>query len=107
ENPARIVGLADQGRPLEIGEPANLTVVDPDATWTVEGSALAIRSDNTPYEAMELPAAITLTLLRGTVTERDGHSPACVSTSTTWCISFALSRPFVRVGGVAHQYRNA
>ena len=37
ENPARIVGLPDQGRPLEIGEPANLTVVDPDATWTVDG----------------------------------------------------------------------
>jgi len=76
ENPARIVGLPDQGRPLEIGEPANLTVVDPDATWTVEGSALASRSDNTPYEAMELPAAITLTLLRGKVTARDGKSPA-------------------------------
>jgi dihydroorotase len=76
ESPARIVGLPDQGRPLEVGEPANLTVVDPDATWTVEGSALASRSDNTPYEAMELPAAVTLTLLRGKVTARDGKSPA-------------------------------
>ena len=35
ENPARIVGLADQGRPLEVGEPANLVVVDPDGTWMV------------------------------------------------------------------------
>ena len=76
ENPARIVGLPDQGRPLEVGEPANLAVVDPDATWTVEGTALASRSDNTPYESMELPAAVTLTLLRGTVTARDGKSPA-------------------------------
>jgi dihydroorotase len=76
EKPARIVGLPDQGRPLEIGEPANLTVVDPDATWTVEGSALASRSDNTPFESMELPAAVTLTLLRGKVTARDGKSPA-------------------------------
>ena len=32
ENPARIAGLPDQGRPLAVGEPANLTVVDPDAT---------------------------------------------------------------------------
>ena len=54
EAPARIVGLPDQGRPLEVGEPANLTVVDPDATWTVTGPALASRSDNTPYEDMEL-----------------------------------------------------
>ena len=56
ENPARIVGLPDQGRPLEVGEPANLTVVDPDATWTVAGAELASRSDNTPYESMTLPA---------------------------------------------------
>jgi dihydroorotase len=76
ENPARIVGLPDQGRPLEIGEPANLTVVDPDATWTVAGGQLASRSDNTPYESMELPAAVTMTLLRGKVTARDGKSPA-------------------------------
>lgn len=72
EAPARIVGLPDQGRPLEVGEPANLTVIDPSATWTVHGPALASRSDNTPYEAMELPATVTATLLRGTVTARDG-----------------------------------
>ncbi|MCG7580428.1 dihydroorotase [Mycolicibacterium sp. OfavD-34-C] len=72
EAPAAIVGLPDQGRPLEVGEPANLTVIDPSATWTVHGPALASRSDNTPYEAMELPATVTATLLRGRVTARDG-----------------------------------
>ncbi|MFZ4372369.1 MAG: dihydroorotase [Mycobacterium sp.] len=72
ENPARIVGLDDQGRPLEVGEPANLTVVDPDGTWTVRGAALASRSANTPYEAMTLPATVTATLLRGRITARDG-----------------------------------
>ena len=76
EAPARIVGLPDQGRPLEVGEPANLTVVDPDATWTVDGAALASRSDNTPYESMALPAVVTLTMLRGKITARDGKSPA-------------------------------
>jgi dihydroorotase len=76
EAPAAIVGLPDQGRPLEVGEPANLTVVDPDATWTVSGADLASRSDNTPYESMTLPAMVTLTLLRGKVTARDGKSPA-------------------------------
>ncbi|MCB0933789.1 MAG: dihydroorotase [Mycobacterium sp.] len=73
ENPARIVGLDDQGRPLEVGEPANLVIVDPDARWTVEGSALASRSANTPYEEMTLPARVTATLLRGRVTARDGN----------------------------------
>jgi dihydroorotase len=74
ENPARIVGLDDHGRPLEVGEPANLTVVDPEATWTVTGAALASRSANTPYEAMTLPAAVTATLLRGRITARDGQA---------------------------------
>jgi dihydroorotase len=76
ENPARIVGLPDHGRPLEVGEPANITVVDPDATWTVAGADLASLSANTPYEQMTLPAAVTATLLRGRVTARDGKSPA-------------------------------
>ena len=74
ENPARIVGLDDQGRPLEVGEPANLVVVDPDATWTVHGPDLASRSSNTPYQAMTLPATVTATLLRGRVTARDGKA---------------------------------
>lgn len=72
ENPACIARLPDQGRPLEVGEPANLTVVDPDATWTVTGADLASRSANTPFESMSLPATVTATLLRGKVTARDG-----------------------------------
>jgi dihydroorotase len=76
ENPARIVGLPDHGRPLDVGEPANLVIVDPDATWTVRGADLVSRSDNTPYEEMTLPATVTATLLRGKVTARDGKCPA-------------------------------
>ncbi len=72
ENPARIARLPDHGRPLEVGEPANLTLVDPDATWTVAGSDLASRSANTPYETLTLPAAVTATLLRGRLTSRSG-----------------------------------
>ncbi|WP_125079355.1 dihydroorotase [Mycobacterium sp. P7213] len=75
ERPAQIVGLPDQGRPLEVGEPANLTVIDPDTTWVVAGAQLASRSDNTPYEEMTLPATVTATLLRGRITARDGKSP--------------------------------
>ncbi|CAN3128766.1 dihydroorotase [Mycobacterium sp. smrl_JER01] len=76
EAPARIVGLPDQGRPLEVGEPANLTVVDPASRWTVKGPELASRSDNTPFQDMELPAVVTTTLLRGTITARDGKARA-------------------------------
>ena len=83
EAPAAIVGLPDQGRPLEVGEPANLTVVDPETTWTVTGSELASRSDNTPFESMTLPASVTLTLLRGKITARDGKSPAAGRSAAT------------------------
>lgn len=72
ETPARIGGLDDQGRPIEVGEPANLVVIDPDAEWTVHGPALASLSVNTPYEGITLPATVTATILRGRVTARDG-----------------------------------
>ncbi len=38
----------DHGRPIEEGEPANLTLVDPEATWTVRADELASMSKNTP-----------------------------------------------------------
>ncbi len=72
ERPAEIVGLDDQGRPIEVGEPANLVLVDPDATWTVDGEHLASIASNTPYQSMTLPGRVTTTLLRGRITARDG-----------------------------------
>ncbi|MCP2159173.1 dihydroorotase [Williamsia serinedens] len=72
ERPAQIVGLPDQGRPIEVGEPANLTVVDPDASWTVDATALVSIGRNSPFDGMELPARVRATLLRGRVTALDG-----------------------------------
>lgn len=76
QRPAEIVGLAGHGRPIEIGEPANLVLVDPEASWTVQPGELASISDNTPFEAMTLPARVTATVLRGRVTARDGVAGA-------------------------------
>jgi len=73
ERPAEIVGLDDQGRPIEVGEPANLVLVDPDTEWTVRGRELASISHNTPYEDMTLPGKVTTTVLRGRITARDGE----------------------------------
>lgn len=72
ERPAQIVGLADQGRPIEVGEVANLVLVDPSASWTVVGKSLASISDNTPFESMTFSAKVTTTVLRGRITARDG-----------------------------------
>jgi dihydroorotase len=72
ERPARIGGAADQGRPIAVGEPATLILVDPDATWTVRGAQLASLADNTPFEGMELPGRVLVTMLRGAITAEDG-----------------------------------
>jgi dihydroorotase len=76
ERPADIAGLPDQGRPIDVGEPANLVLVDPDATWTVHGTELASIADNTPYEGMTLPAKVMTTILRGRITAHDGKVSA-------------------------------
>ncbi len=70
--PARIGGLAGQGRGLEPGAPANLVLVDPTARTVVDPSALASRARNTPYAGRELPARVQATFLRGRPTVLDG-----------------------------------
>lgn len=72
ERPAQIVGLDDQGRPIAVGEPANLTIIDPDGSWEVRGQTLASKSGNTPYESMRLPGVVQATVLRGRVTAARG-----------------------------------
>ena len=72
ERPAEIAGIADQGRPLMVDEPATLALVDPEAQWTVRAKDLASLAANTPYEGMRLPAAVVATVLRGRITARDG-----------------------------------
>jgi dihydroorotase len=70
--PARIGALAEHGRPIAIGEPANLVVVDPAFRWTVSPAALVSKSRNTPYAGRTLPGRIVATVLRGRLTSRDG-----------------------------------
>lgn len=72
EAPARIGLVADHGRPLAVGEPANLTLVDPEATWEVEPQNLASRSRNTPFAGRQVRGRVVATLLRGHPTVLDG-----------------------------------
>lgn len=72
ERPAEIVHLPGHGRPIAVGEPANLTVVDPGSTWTARGEEMASKAENTPYEGMEFSARVTTTVLRGRLTCVDG-----------------------------------
>jgi dihydroorotase len=69
--PARIGGLdAVQGRPLAIGAPANLVLVDPSARATVDRSASASISRNNPYHGRDLPDPVVATIWAGRVTYR-------------------------------------
>jgi dihydroorotase len=70
--PARVAGLVEHGHEPAVGRPANLTLVDPSAQWTVEPAALASRSRNTPYAGMTLPVRVMATFLRGKPTVLDG-----------------------------------
>ncbi|GIH10598.1 dihydroorotase [Rhizocola hellebori] len=70
--PARIAQLANHGQPLRPGSPANFTLVDPAARWTVEPHGLASLSHNTPYAGMVLPGRVVHTYLRGEQTVADG-----------------------------------
>jgi dihydroorotase len=71
--PARIGAVAEHGRPLAAGEPANLALVDPAARRTIEPRESASLSRNTPYAGMELPGRVVATFLRGEPTVLDGR----------------------------------
>jgi dihydroorotase len=70
--PARIGRLGEHGAAVAAGAPANLTLVDPAGSWTVDPAALASRSRNTPFAGRELPARVVATVLRGRLTVADG-----------------------------------
>ncbi|MHB8961486.1 MAG: dihydroorotase, partial [Candidatus Limnocylindrales bacterium] len=72
EAPARIGRLEEHGRPIAVGEPANLCLVDPAARWTVDPAKSASRSRNTPFAGRELPTRVVATFLRGRPTVLDG-----------------------------------
>jgi dihydroorotase len=68
--PARIAQLADQGRPLAVGEPANLVLVDPQARAVVDRNASSSLSRNNPWHGRDLPDPVVMTFWRGRPTYR-------------------------------------
>jgi len=73
--PAEIAGLTDtQGGPIVAGRPANLCVIDPTATWTVEAGATASRSRNIPYVGRTLTGRVRHTVTAGEAVVVDGEA---------------------------------
>ena len=71
--PAGIAGLEDQGRPLAVGEPAHVVLVDPAARRTIDRHASVSLSRNNPWHGRELTGAVSSTWLRGVPTVRYGR----------------------------------
>ncbi|CAB4886990.1 unannotated protein [freshwater metagenome] len=73
--PAAIAGVADRhGRPIEVGEPANITVFDPNLAWTVSAAGLASKSRNTPYAGRTVRGKVRHTVFGGTAVVIDGEA---------------------------------
>ncbi|MGA4669541.1 dihydroorotase [Propionibacteriaceae bacterium Y1923] len=68
--PARIGGLAQQGRPLAVGEPANLVLVDPGRRAVVDRDASLSKGRNNPYHGRDLPDPVVATWWLGRQTWR-------------------------------------
>jgi dihydroorotase len=76
-NPARI--LRRPGGTLAPGQPADVTVLAPDARVTIRAAALRSRSKNTPFDGWELRGAAAATIVGGrTVFTNEAVSGASV-----------------------------
>ena len=63
--PARIFGL--DGGTLKPGSVADVTIIDPDAKWTVSAETIASKSKNTPMLGMEVQGRASMTILGGEI----------------------------------------
>ncbi len=66
--PAAVAGL-DAGT-LAVGAPADLILVDPEASWVVDPARFFSKSRNTPFKGMTLPGRVERTYVGGKLVHR-------------------------------------
>jgi dihydroorotase len=71
---SRIMGWG--GGTVRPGEPADLTVIDPQKTWTVDPKQFASRSRNTPFTGTELQGRAVMTVAGGRLVHWEGVAAA-------------------------------
>jgi dihydroorotase len=70
--PARVLGVA--GGTLEVGSPADITLMDLNREWTVDASAFASKSRNCPFDGWTLKGKAVMTIVGGKVVwEEEGR----------------------------------
>lgn len=63
-NPAKILGISNG---LDIGKPADITIIDTKKVFTVQATEFQSQSRNTPFDGWELKGKPVLTILDGNV----------------------------------------
>lgn len=63
--PARLINVDDEVGSLRAGLQADVAIVDPDATWTVDPARFRSKSRNSPLAGTTLPARIVRTIVGG------------------------------------------
>ncbi|HAA74439.1 TPA: dihydroorotase [Candidatus Latescibacteria bacterium] len=66
--PADLYGL--EGGKLEVGGPADITVIDPAATWQVDATQFKSKSRNTPFHGWTFTGRPDLTVMGGRITHK-------------------------------------
>lgn len=71
EGTARLYGLYPRKGVIQPGADADLTLVDPEAQWTLRGEKLHSVQRHTPFEGTQLKGSPVVSILRGSVVMRD------------------------------------
>jgi len=64
-NPARILGI--EGGTLAVGAPADVTVIAPEAAWTIEPARFASRARNCPFAGWNVRGRAMMTMVDGRI----------------------------------------
>ncbi len=72
--PARLCGLDALGLgSLTAGGPGDITIIDPDAAWTIDRDSMPGRSKNTPFDGWEVRGRATTTIVAGRIAHESGR----------------------------------
>ncbi len=63
--PAEILDVP--GGTLDVGSPADITIIDPELEWQVDASQFLSKSRNSPFEGWKLKGRAVLTMVRGKI----------------------------------------
>jgi dihydroorotase len=66
--PAELLGVP--GGTLKVGSPADVTLIDPDAEWTIDAEQMRSKSRNTPFDGWPVRGRAAMTIVGGEVRHR-------------------------------------